>query len=169
MNKKIYIITIFCLFLGIFLSQKCYAKYVLGGNLDMNVYIDKTPPVIDLINNGKTEKFPQTQPDIIKRTEDTKIDTSDNIKIDHNEIRYNPSENKFDDKEPVNFDNGKTITDEGFYEITAIDTSGNTTKIVVLIDKSAPEVTVKFHKKNEISNLEFKNTNDVFRNGGALC
>lgn len=169
MNKKIYIITIFCLFLGIFLSQKCYAKYVLGGNLDMNVYIDKTPPVIDLINNGKTEKFPQTQPDIIKRTEDTKIDTSDNIKIDHNEIRYNPSENKFDDKEPVNFDNGKTITDEGFYEITAIDTSGNTTKIVVLIDKSVPEVTVKFHKKNEISNLESKNTNDVFRNGGALC
>lgn len=135
----------------------------------MNVYIDKTPPVIDLINNGKTEKFPQTQPDIIKRTEDTKIDTSDNIKIDHNEIRYNPSENKFDDKEPVNFDNGKTITDEGFYEITAIDTSGNTTKIVVLIDKSVPEVTVKFHKKNEISNLESKNTNDVFRNGGALC
>lgn len=169
MNKKIYIFIIFCLFLGIFLCQKSYAKYVLGGNLEMNVYIDKTPPVIDLTNDGKTETFPKTQPDIIKRTDDTKIDTSDNIKIDHNEIRYNEAENNFDNKEPENFDNGKTITDEGYYEITAIDTSGNTTKIIVLIDKSAPEVTVKFYKKNQVSNLELKNTNNVFGNGGAIC
>lgn len=166
MSKKIYLIIIIFLSLGILLSQKSYAKYVLGGNLRLNVYIDKTPPVINLTNNS-TETFSKTQTAIIKRTSDTKIDTTDNVKIDHNEIRYNPTENNFTDKTATNFENGKVIKDEGFYEITAIDTSGNKTKIIVLIDKSAPEVTVKYYKKSQISNV--KSINARFRNGGAIC
>lgn len=131
--------------------QNCYAKYVMADSKQMSVYIDKTPPVIELVNGSDKQEFSRTDTNIEKRTEGTIINTSDNIEIERNEIYYNPTENNFDGKTPTNFDNGKEIKDEGYYKIVAVDTSGNKTEIVILIDKSAPEITVKYYKKGEIS------------------
>lgn len=170
MRKRIFIVAIFCMILLSGLCQKTYAKYILNGNLDMNVYIDKTPPVINITDkDGTKDSFPKTQDDVVKRKDDVTIDTKDNIEIDHNEIRYNPTENNFDDKTPENFDDGKKLDKEGYYEITAIDTSGNKTVIVILIDKSAPNVVVKYYKKNQISSVKCQEKiNTVIENGGVV-
>ena len=123
----------------------------MADSKQMSVYIDKTPPVIELVNGNNKEEFSKTDTNIIKRTEDTKINTSDNIKIERNEIYYNPTNNNFDGRTPTNFENGKEIKDEGYYKIVAVDTSGNKTEIIILLDKSAPDVTVRYFKKGEIS------------------
>lgn len=150
-KKRIYIIAILCLVFSLFAIQKSYAKYVINGNLQMSVYIDKTPPIINLTSGGKKESYTKTQIDLIKKADDVTLDTSDNIKIDYNEIYYNPAENNFDEKTPTNFENEKELTDEGYYKVVAVDTSGNKTEIVVLIDKTPPDVIVKYYKKGQIS------------------
>ncbi len=163
MRKKIYIIMLLCLFFCVMITQYSFAKYVMSGQKQLSIYIDKTPPVITVTNkDGTKESFPKTQSDVVKRTDDVTLDTSDNIKIDHNEIYYNPTENNFDGKTPTNFDDGKKLTDEGYYKIVAVDTSGNKTEIIILLDKSAPNVTVQFYKKGEIGL-----SNDKIKNGGA--
>jgi len=115
----------------------------------MKVYIDKTPPIINVTSDGNKESFPTTQTEIIKRISDVTIDTTDNIKIDYNECYYNPSNNDFSGITPTKFDNEKKITDEGYYKFTAVDTSGNKTEIIILLDKSAPDIFVKYYKKGE--------------------
>lgn len=154
MKKKLYIIIIFCLLFGALLSQKSFAKYILQDNLEMSVYIDKTPPTINVITNGKKESFNKTPTDIIKRTKDITVNTNDNIKIKTNEYYYNPTKPSFDGIPSNNFEGDKIITDEGYYKIVATDTSGNKTEITILLDKSAPDVVVKYYKKGEeIANL----------------
>ena len=123
----------------------------MADSKQMSVYIDKTPPIIELVNGNNKEEFSKTDTNIIKRTEDTTINTSDNIKIERSEIYYNPTNNNFDGRTPTNFENGKEIKDEGYYKVVAVDTSGNKTEIIILLDKSAPDVTVRYFKKGEIS------------------
>lgn len=150
MNKKRYIIAIFCLIFAMIFSQKTYAKYVMSDNLEMRVYIDKTPPIINVITNGEKESFPTTDlENVIKRTTDVTINTTDNIAIKENEYYYNPSNKEFDGISSKKFDNDENLTSEGFYKIVATDTSGNKTEIVILLDKSAPEVRVQYFKKGE--------------------
>lgn len=149
MSKKIYIIAIFYLIVGMILVQETYAKYIMHGNLEMNVYIDKTPPIINVTTNGETDTFEKTQTDIVKRTEDVTIDTSDNIQIKNNEYYYNPSDSNFDNLNNNKFENGEKLTEEGFYKIKAEDTSGNITEIIILLDKSAPDIKVQYFKKGE--------------------
>ena len=169
MKKRIFLIAILLIIFGVLLSQKTYAKYVLSDSLSMKVYIDKTPPIISVTSDGKKEDFDKSQTDLVKRTNDVTIDTTDNIKIDYNEVYYNPTTNNFDGKTPTRFDNGKQLTDEGYYKVVAVDTSGNKTEIIILLDKSAPNVTVKFYKKGEVSSLN-RSVLDITRNGGAnLC
>lgn len=148
-KKKFYLIAILFFMFSLIITQKSYAKYVLDGNLQMSVYIDKTPPVIDLTNNGTKETYNQTQTDLIKKSSDIVIDTSDNIKIAYNEFYYNPTANNFDGKTPTRFNNGRTFTEDGFYKIVAVDSSGNRTEIVFLIDKTPPDITYKFFKKGQ--------------------
>ena len=64
--------------------------------LQMSVYIDKTPPVINVVTNGEKESFSKTQTDIVKRTNDIIVNTNDNIKIKTNECYYNPLKPEFD-------------------------------------------------------------------------
>ena len=158
MIKRIYVIAILCIMALLFFVPKTYAKYVLSGSLSMEIYIDKTPPIIDVTNkDGSTESYPQTTSDVIKKNDDVILNTRDNVKIDYNEYYYNPTDNNFDGKTPTRFDNGKKLEDEGYYKIIAVDTSNNKTEIIILIDKTPPEVTVKFYKKGQISlirNLE---------------
>lgn len=149
MRKRLYIILIFGLLFGTLLSQDSFAKYVIQDSLQMSVYIDKTPPMINVITNGEKEIFSKTQTDIVKRTQDITVNTNDNIKIKTNEIYYNPSKPEFNDIESNKFEGDKKITDEGYYKIVATDTSGNKTEIVILLDKSAPNVTVRYFKKGE--------------------
>lgn len=151
MKKKISIVMILFILFSSILIQNCFAKYIMSSQKQMSVYIDKTPPIIDITSDGNKESFSTSTTDIVKKTNDITIDTSDNIKIDHNEIYYNPTENNFNDKTPTNFENGKKITDEGYYKIIAVDTSGNKTEIIILLDKSAPSVTVQFYKKGAVS------------------
>ncbi len=166
MNKKIFIIAILFLVLGMMLTQRNYAKYTMDGKLAMNVYIDKTPPIINITTNGETEKFEKTQTDIVKRTEDVTIDTSDNIKIKNNEYSYNPSDSNFDNLESNTFENGEKLTEEGYYKIKAEDTSGNVTEIIILLDKSAPVVKVQYFKKGEERSL--LQNNDPIRQVSAI-
>lgn len=138
---------------------------VAGNTNEYTIVIDKTPPVISVKPDGKeTEKYPNTTNDIVKETTDVTLSTSDNFAIDFNEYWYNPNSNTFD-SEGTKFDDGKELTDEGYYKIVAHDKFGNTTTIVILIDKTAPEVTVTFHKKADISLI---NVSDILRNGG-IC
>lgn len=166
MNKKIFIIAILCLVFGIMLTQRNYAKYTMDGSLAMYVYIDKTPPIINITTNGEIEKFEKTQTDIVKRTEDVTIDTSDNIKIKNNEYSYNPSDSNFDNLESNPFENGEKLTEEGYYKIKTEDTSGNVTEIIILLDKSAPVVNVQYFKKGEERSL-LKN-NEPMRQVSAI-
>lgn len=154
MNKKKYIIAIFGLIFLMIFSQRNYAKYIMSDNLEMSVYIDKTPPIIDIITNGEKETFPTTDLDnSIKRTTDIIVNTSDNKAIKENEYYYNPSDKNFDGLDSNKFENGKQLIDEGYYKIVAIDTSGNKTEIIVLLDKSAPVVYVQYFKKGEVSTV----------------
>ncbi len=115
----------------------------------MQVYIDKTPPTINVITNGEKESFTKTQTDIVKRTQDITINTNDNIKIKTSEYYYNPTNSNFDGIDSNVFEGDKKITNEGYYKIVAIDTSGNKTEIIILLDKSAPDIVVKYYKKGE--------------------
>lgn len=125
----------------------------MQNTLDIGIYLDKTPPVIDVVNNQETESFAQTQTEIIKRTENFSIHTSDNIEIKENKFYYHPSESNFEETEAQKFENGCEFTEDGFYEIVATDTSGNTTKIIILLDKSVPDVWVQYFKKGEIPDV----------------
>lgn len=150
MKKKIYIAMIFFVVLfSAFLTQKSFAKYTMSGMLQMKVYIDKTPPVIDITSNGSKESFPTSISEVVKRTDEVTINTSDNIKIQYNEYYYNASNNNFDEVSGTRFDNGKTLTEEGYYKVVSVDTSGNKTEIIILLDKSAPDVMVRYFKKGE--------------------
>ena len=93
MRKRICILLLACILFSCVLVQNCYAKYVMADSKQMSVYIDKTPPIIELVNGNNKEEFSKTDTNIIKRTEDTTINTSDNIKIERNEIYYNPTNN----------------------------------------------------------------------------
>ena len=84
--------------------QNCFAKYVMNAQREISVYIDKTPPIINVTSNNDKESFPTSTTDIIKKVNDVIIDTSDNVKIDHNEIYYNPTENNFENNIQTNFD-----------------------------------------------------------------
>lgn len=154
MNKKRYIIAIFCLIFAMIFSQKAYAKYIMSDNLEMRVYIDKTPPIINVITNLEKESFPTTDlENIIKRTTDVIVNTTDNIAIKENEYYYNPSNKDFDGISSNKFDNDKQLDKEGYYKIVATDTSGNKTEIIILLDKSAPEVRVQYFKKGEAQSV----------------
>ena len=50
MIKRIYAIAILCIMTLLFFVPKTYAKYVLSGSLSMEIYIDKTPPIIDKLH-----------------------------------------------------------------------------------------------------------------------
>ena len=130
---------------------------VAGNTNEYTVVIDKTPPVISVKPDGESKTdYPNTTNDVIKSSKNITLSTSDNFEIDYNEYWYNPNSNSFNG-EGTRFDNGKKLEDDGYYKITAHDTFGNTTTIIILIDKTPPEVTVKYYKKNQISLL---NTND---------
>lgn len=148
-RKRVKIAVLFLLFSWV-ISQKCFGKYSLQDTLNVSVYLDRTPPVIDVVNKEKTESFAQTQTEIIKKTEDFSINTSDNVEIKENEFYYHPSEANFAETEAQKFENGCEFTEDGFYEIVATDTSGNTTKIIILLDKSEPDVLVQYFKKGEV-------------------
>lgn len=156
MKKKLYIIVIFCLLFGALLSQKSFAKYILQDNLKMSVYIDKTPPIINVITNGEKETFNKTQTDIEKRTDDIIVNTNDNIKIKTNEYYYNPSRPNFEEVESNIFEGNKSLTNEGYYKIVATDTSSNKTEIIILIDKTPPTVTYRYFKKGESPTAQTK-------------
>lgn len=147
MRKRIFLIGF--LFLIIF-TQVAFAKYTLSESSSLEVYIDKTPPVINLIGKDKNETYKESNlTDVVLNNSEVTINTSDNIKVEKNEYCYNPTENNFDNKESSPFDTGKEFTEDGFYKITTIDTSGNKTEIIFLIDKTPPDVTVEFYKKGE--------------------
>ncbi len=147
MKKRIFLIGF--LFLIIF-TQVVFAKYTLSDNTILEVYIDKTPPVINLVGKDKNETFTTSNlTDVVKNNSEVTINTSDNIQIEKNEYYYNPLENNFNDIPSNPFDSGKEFNEDGYYKITTIDTSGNKTEIIILIDKTAPEVEVKFYKKGE--------------------
>lgn len=150
LKKKKYIIAIISLVFITFFSQKNYAKYIMGDKLEMNVYIDKTPPIIEVVTNGEKESFPTSNlENVIKRTSDVIISTTDNIAIKENEYYYNPSNKDFNGISSNKFENNKQLIDDGYYKIIATDTSGNKTEIVILLDKSAPEVYVQYFKKGD--------------------
>lgn len=174
-KKKFYLVVFLFFMFLLMITQKSYAKYVLDGSLQMSVYIDKTPPVIDLTNNGVKETYAQTSNDLIKKSGDVVIDTSDNIKIDYNEFYYNPTTNDFEGKTPTRFESGRTFTEDGFYKIVAVDSSGNKTEIVFLIDKTPPDITYRFFKKgqtptaklNTVLLAEEKNNKKFLATGGS--
>ena len=152
------------------LSDDGYYHFILedvAGNInEYNIVIDKTSPIISLKPDEKEkEEYPNTTSDVIKQTTDFSISTNDNFEIDYNEYWYNPSSNTFSENS-TRFDDGK-MTEEGYYKFMAHDTFGNTTTIVVLLDKTPPELTVKFYKKTEIGMVD-DSKSDLFRNGG-IC
>lgn len=148
-------ITTICFVLIMFLllfSQTTYAKYLMDGDLGLKVYIDKTPPVINIKSDTIDESYSKSDLiNIIKENKEIKITTSDNIKIDYNEYYYNASSNDFNNIQSNRFESGASFSDDGYYKFISVDTSGNKTEILVLIDKTPPDVEVKFYKKGQIA------------------
>ena len=131
--------------------KEVFEKYVMQDTLAIGIYLDKTPPIIDVMSDGTTESFQNFANDIVKKKQDVIIHTSDNVQIKQNLYQYHPSRPNFDEVERQEFENGKVFSEEGYYKIMAIDTSGNQTEIVVLLDKSAPEILVQYFKKGQAS------------------
>ena len=131
--------------------KEVFAKYVMQDTLAIGIYLDKTPPIIDVMSDGTTKSFQNFANDIVKKKQDVIIHTSDNVQIKQNLYQYHPSRPNFDEVERQEFENGKVFSEEGYYKIMAIDTSGNQTEIVVLLDKSAPEILVQYFKKGQAS------------------
>lgn len=129
--------------------QKCFAKYAIQDTLTIGFYLDKIPPIIEITSNDTTESFQNTPKDVIKKKDHITIHTSDNTQIKQNFYQYNPSNKNFDETEKQDFENGTTFTEEGYYKIIAVDTSGNQTEIILLIDKSAPDIWVQYFKKGQ--------------------
>lgn len=131
--------------------KEVFAKYVMQDTLAIGIYLDKTPPIIDVMSDGTTESFQNFANDIVKKKQEVIIHTSDNVQIKQNLYQYHPSRPNFDEVERQEFENGKVFSEEGYYKIMAIDTSGNQTEIVVLLDKYAPEILVQYFKKGQAS------------------
>lgn len=159
MSKKIIISLVIILTAMLsFLQYNVYAKYIMNGAINMNVYIDKTAPVITIKSNHNNGSYEKTNlNDIIKNNCAITVDTTDNIKIKENKYIYNPSSSDFNNIPAKNFETGTKLSEDGYYKIIAIDTLGNKTEIIVLIDKTAPEVKVQYFKKGE----ENKKTSNV--------
>lgn len=150
MKNKISLICLFLLLACLIFSQYSFAKYVINETSNLEVYIDKTPPIINIKTENSEENYTKTDLDtIIQKNSEITVSSSDNVKVDYNEYQYNSTTKDFSTSEPTKFDNGTTFTEDGYYKITSVDTSGNKTEIVILIDKTPPDVEVNYFKKGE--------------------
>lgn len=127
-----------------------YAKYVMNEYISLKVNIDKTPPIIIIATENTEENYTKTDLEtVISKSSEILISSSDNVKIDYNEYKYNPISKDFLNSESIKFDNDTIFTEDGYYKVTSVDTSGNKTEIIILIDKTPPEVEVNFYKKGQ--------------------
>lgn len=150
MKNKISVISIVLLLFCLAFSQYSFAKYVINEQAELKVYIDKTPPTINIKSANNEQKFSVTDLDtVIKENSEIAVSTTDNIQIDYNEYYYNSVNKNFSDKEATKFDSGTVFSEDGYYKISTIDTSGNKTEIIILIDKTPPDVQVNYFKKGE--------------------
>lgn len=150
MKNKISVISIVLLLFCLAFSQYSFAKYVINEQAELKVYIDKTPPTINIKSANNEQKFSLTDLDtVIKENSEIAVSTTDNIQIDYNEYYYNSVDKIFSDKEATKFDSGTVFSEDGYYKISTIDTSGNKTEIIILIDKTPPDVQVNYFKKGE--------------------
>ena len=153
MKRKIGFSIVFMVMCTIYFSKMSFAKYIFQNTLQLGVYIDKTPPIIFLKNNEIEERY-QTMPnDIIIKKSDVIIRASDNVAIERNYYYYNSINSDFSGISSTEFDDEITFSEEGYYKIISVDTSGNTSEIILLIDTSPPTVTVRYYKKDEIIGL----------------
>ncbi len=136
------------------IAKKSFAKYVMQDTLAIGIYLDKTPPIISVASDGRTESFQELSDDTIKKKADVTIHTSDNVQIKQNLYQYHLSDPNFAEAETQEFENGKVFSEEGFYKIITVDTSGNQTEIIILLDKSVPDVCVEYFKRGEASLLK---------------
>ncbi len=167
MRRKIIVslIIILAILLGL-LQYSAYAKYIMNDVVSMDVYIDKTAPIIQIESNHNNGSYDKTNlEDVIKNNCEVTVKTTDNIKIKESKYIYNPKSNDFNNIPAQKFETGKELVEDGYYKISAIDTSGNKTEIIVLIDKTAPTVNVQFFKKGEVaSNIKVMQVGVVKKN-----
>lgn len=149
MNKKMCIIAIICFVIIIFIHEKSYAKYIVNEILQMEIYIDKTSPIIYLESENINDVFSETDTNLIKLSNYIKISTTDNVEIKSNQYFYNSKECDFENKEPTQFFDNEIFLEDGYYKFVAIDSSNNKTEIVILIDKSEPDIKINYYKKGE--------------------
>lgn len=147
MKNKIHKLVMFYLFFMVVFVTKSFGKYSIQEALSISIEIDKTLPTIDITCNGNKESFTNSQIDeSIKKSNDIIIETRDNTKVASNEFYFNPSEPKFEGSNSTDFESGDVFTEEGYYKIVVTDTSRNKIEIVVLLDKTAPDVWVEYFK-----------------------
>lgn len=171
MEKRRYVIIVLFLLISFAMMQKSFAKYVIQDALTIGIYVDKISPIINVTSDEKTESFQKSSDDTIKKKADITIHTSDNVQIKQNMYQFHPSEPNFGETKMQQFEDGKIFTEEGFYRIITVDTSGNQTEIIILIDKTTPNVWVQYFKKGEatlvrqtasiISNLATENVVNI--------
>lgn len=151
MRKRKYIVLTIFVLVNFAIAHKSFAKYAMQNTLTIGIYLDKISPTIDVTSEGKTESFQNLLNDIVRKKDDVTIDTSDNVQIEKNKYQYNPNSSNFDEIEFQEFENGKTFSEEGFYKIITVDTSENQTEVIILLDKSAPDIWIQYFKKGEES------------------
>lgn len=166
--KKIVILNVILIMFLLLFTQPTFAKYTMNETLGLEVYIDKTPPTINLKSDNLNNNYNKSDlSNVIKDNKEITINTSDNIEIDYNEYYYNSTKNDFNNIVANRFESGTKISNDGYYKIITVDTSGNKTEIIVLIDKTPPEVNVKFYKKGEVAqvnNVEMKAVATIKKN-----
>lgn len=159
MKKKM---VIFCLVFLILFVSKSFAKYKIQDTLMIPIAIDKTLPIVDVICNETKETFAESKiDDSVKKNNDITIETRDNTKVESNEYYFNPSEPNFEGLNSTDFESGDTFTEEGYYKIVVTDASRNKIEIVILLDKTAPDILVEYFKMENAS--AFFNQNETIR------
>jgi len=160
LKRKICVIAIISFIFWNLFVQTSLAKYITEYVTFVEVYVDKVAPIINVICDGQKESFCGSDiTELIKRNNDIKIEIVDDTKIRCSQYYYNNESCNFEGVSGCDFESGKTFSDEGYYKIIAIDSFKNKTEIVILLDKTAPEINIEYFKKGK---AEAKLKNNYF-------
>ena len=159
------LLILFCILCGII--HKTKSKYFVSDSktaFHINSLISDTiKPTIIVKKTNNIEKV--LNDDEYFSDTDIELNYYDNTKINKAEYWYNEKNKNFNGNGSVLSLNTK-FTKEGWYKIVVTDIFNNTNQSVILIDKTPPNVTVKYYKKNKIGIL--KTPKQIIMNGG-IC
>ena len=143
-------------------ANNIFDKYNNGNRettLNTAIRFDNIAPTIRVEGSKQYETNGKEDDVSVWSNTDVTTKTSDNEQVAYNEYYYNPKEKVFTG-EGTRFDSPKTFTEEGYYKIVSIDTSGNKSEVIFGIDRTPPQI-----YKNKIVDSNLVHSDDYFESG----